>query len=102
MLRPFNAYGPRCHHEGDSGEVIPKFMLRCLAGSEPPASDQTYGEPLANGGYRWVRWARSGSLFTGGFGGVVRIPGTTSFLLNAGVETGSSSTEKPTIFRFDL
>jgi UDP-glucose 4-epimerase len=32
MVRPFNAYGPRCHHEGDSGEVIPKFMLRCLAG----------------------------------------------------------------------
>jgi UDP-glucose 4-epimerase len=32
VLRPFNAYGPRCHHEGDSGEVIPRFMLRCMAG----------------------------------------------------------------------
>jgi UDP-glucose 4-epimerase len=32
VLRPFNSYGPRCHHEGDSGEAIPKFMLRCLAG----------------------------------------------------------------------
>jgi len=32
VLRPFNAYGPRCHHEGDCGEVIPKFMLRCMAG----------------------------------------------------------------------
>jgi len=32
VLRPFNAFGPRCHHEGDSGEVIPKFMLRALAG----------------------------------------------------------------------
>ena len=31
VVRPFNAYGPRCHHEGDSGEVIPKFMLRSLA-----------------------------------------------------------------------
>lgn len=31
VVRPFNAYGPRCHHEGDSGEVIPKFMLRGLA-----------------------------------------------------------------------
>jgi len=31
VLRPFNTYGPRCHHEGDSGEVIPKFMLRCMA-----------------------------------------------------------------------
>jgi UDP-glucose 4-epimerase len=33
VLRPFNAYGPRCHHEGDAGEVIPKFMLRALAGA---------------------------------------------------------------------
>jgi UDP-glucose 4-epimerase len=32
VVRPFNTYGPRCHHEGDCGEVIPKFMLRCLAG----------------------------------------------------------------------
>jgi hypothetical protein len=40
--------------------------------------------------------------FTGGYGGVTRIPGTTSFLLNAGVETGSPATEKPTVFRFDL
>ena len=32
VIRPFNSYGPRCHHEGDSGEVIPKFLLRCLAG----------------------------------------------------------------------
>ncbi len=32
IVRPFNTYGPRCHHEGDSGEVIPRFLLRCLAG----------------------------------------------------------------------
>ena len=32
VVRPFNAYGPRCHHEGDAGEVIPKFILRALAG----------------------------------------------------------------------
>jgi UDP-glucose 4-epimerase len=32
VVRPFNTYGPRCHHEGDSGEVIPKFLLRSLAG----------------------------------------------------------------------
>jgi UDP-glucose 4-epimerase len=32
VLRPFNCYGPRSHHEGDCGEVIPKFMLRCMAG----------------------------------------------------------------------
>jgi UDP-glucose 4-epimerase len=32
VVRPFNAFGPRSHHEGDSGEVIPKFMLRSMAG----------------------------------------------------------------------
>jgi UDP-glucose 4-epimerase len=32
VVRPFNAYGPRSHHEGDSGEVIPRFLLRALAG----------------------------------------------------------------------
>ena len=32
VVRPFNSYGPRSHHEGDSGEVIPKFVLRCMAG----------------------------------------------------------------------
>ncbi|MCX6225985.1 MAG: GDP-mannose 4,6-dehydratase [Bacteroidia bacterium] len=32
VIRPFNTYGPNCHHEGDSGEVIPKFLLRTLAG----------------------------------------------------------------------
>lgn len=31
VIRPFNSYGPRSHHEGDSGEVIPKFMLRALS-----------------------------------------------------------------------
>lgn len=31
VVRPFNAYGPRSHHEGDSGEVIPKFVLRGMA-----------------------------------------------------------------------
>lgn len=32
VIRPFNTFGPRSHHEGDSGEVIPKMMLRALAG----------------------------------------------------------------------
>lgn len=32
VVRPFNTYGPRSHHEGDCGEVIPKFMLRCMVG----------------------------------------------------------------------
>jgi UDP-glucose 4-epimerase len=35
VLRPFNAYGPRSHHEGDSGEVIPKFIVRAMNGLPP-------------------------------------------------------------------
>jgi UDP-glucose 4-epimerase len=33
VVRPFNTFGPRSHHEGDSGEVIPKFLLRALCGA---------------------------------------------------------------------
>jgi UDP-glucose 4-epimerase len=32
VVRPFNTYGPREHLEGPSGEVIPKFVARALAG----------------------------------------------------------------------
>lgn len=56
MVRPFNTFGPRCHHEGDSGEVIPKFMLRCLAGKPlvifgdgTQTRDFTYVEDTARG-----------------------------------------------------
>jgi len=56
VLRPFNAYGPRCHHEGDSGEVIPKFMLRCLAekpmvifGDGTQTRDFTFVDDTASG-----------------------------------------------------
>jgi len=32
VVRPFNSYGRRSHHEGTSGEVIPRWMRRVLAG----------------------------------------------------------------------
>jgi UDP-glucose 4-epimerase len=35
ILRPFNAFGPRSHHEGDSGEVIPRFLTRAMNGLPP-------------------------------------------------------------------
>ena len=35
VIRPFNAFGPRSHHEGDSGEVIPKFLVRARNGLPP-------------------------------------------------------------------
>jgi UDP-glucose 4-epimerase len=34
-VRPFNNYGPRSHFVGDTGEVIPRFMLRALSGLPP-------------------------------------------------------------------
>ncbi|WP_454295840.1 dTDP-glucose 4,6-dehydratase [Salana multivorans] len=30
VVRPFNTYGPRSHFEGDSGEVIPRTIVRVL------------------------------------------------------------------------
>ncbi len=35
IVRPFNTYGPREHHEGPSGEVIPRFLVRILNGQAP-------------------------------------------------------------------
>lgn len=35
VIRPFNSFGPRSHHEGDSGEVIPKFLVRAMNGLPP-------------------------------------------------------------------
>jgi len=35
VARPFNTYGPREHHEGPHGEVIPKMVLRALNGVAP-------------------------------------------------------------------
>ena len=32
VIRPFNTFGPRSHHEGDAGEVIPKSIVRALNG----------------------------------------------------------------------
>jgi hypothetical protein len=39
---------------------------------------------------------------TGGFGSLVRIPGTESFILPASVKNSSSAIQKPTLYRFDL
>lgn len=35
VVRPFNAYGPRAHEQGDLAEVIPRFTIRILNGLEP-------------------------------------------------------------------
>ncbi len=35
VVRPFNAYGPREHDQGDLAEVIPRFVIRVLNGLPP-------------------------------------------------------------------
>ena len=35
VIRPFNAYGPRAHDRGDLAEVVPRFVIRALAGRAP-------------------------------------------------------------------
>jgi UDP-glucose 4-epimerase len=35
VLRIFNNYGPRAHYEGDSGEVIPRSVVRIIYGENP-------------------------------------------------------------------
>lgn len=61
VVRPFNAYGPRCHHEGDSGEVIPKFMLRCLAGKPMVV----FGDGTQTRDFTYVRDTAAGILASG-------------------------------------
>ena len=35
VVRPFNNFGPRSHYEGDSGEVIPRFVVWAMNGRPP-------------------------------------------------------------------
>ncbi|MET3769600.1 UDP-glucose 4-epimerase [Marisediminicola sp. UYEF4] len=35
VVRPFNTYGPRSHFEGDSGEILPRTIVRMLSGQRP-------------------------------------------------------------------
>lgn len=56
IIRPFNTYGPRSHHEGDAGEMIPKSIVRALAGRSvlvfgdgSQTRDFTYVEDTARG-----------------------------------------------------
>jgi UDP-glucose 4-epimerase len=35
VLRIFNNYGPRAHYEGDSGEIIPRSIVKMLYGENP-------------------------------------------------------------------
>lgn len=61
IVRPFNTYGPQCHHEGDSGEVIPKFMLRCMTG-QPMI---VFGDGTQTRDFTHVRDTAKGILIAG-------------------------------------
>ncbi len=50
IVRPFNAYGPRCHLSGPSAEVIPRFALRLRAGRPLPV----FGDGLQDRAFTWV------------------------------------------------
>jgi UDP-glucose 4-epimerase len=56
VVRPFNAFGPRSHYEGDSGEVIPRFLTQVMNGRSPvvfgdgsQTRDFTYVDDTARG-----------------------------------------------------
>jgi UDP-glucose 4-epimerase len=51
VVRPFNTYGPRAHLEGASGEVIPKFVARALAGRPLVI----FGDGEQTRDYTWVK-----------------------------------------------
>jgi UDP-glucose 4-epimerase len=57
-VRPFNNYGSRAHFGGDSGEVIPRFILRALAG-EPPV---IFGDGLNTRDFLYVKDCAKGLL----------------------------------------
>ena len=80
VVRPFNAFGPRCHHEGDSGEVIPKFLLRAMAGRPlivfgdgSQTRDFTYVEDTARGIAAAARPAAIGRTVNLGSGAEISI-----------------------------
>jgi UDP-glucose 4-epimerase len=50
VVCPFNTYGPREHSEGDSGEVIPRFVMRALAGVSPVV----FGDGQQTRDFTWV------------------------------------------------
>ena len=51
VLRIFNNYGPRAHYEGDSGEIIPRSVVKMLYG-EPPV---IFGDGSATRDFFYVK-----------------------------------------------
>jgi UDP-glucose 4-epimerase len=50
IVRPFNSYGPREHHEGASGELIPRFVIRAMCDVRPTI----FGDGEQTRDFTWV------------------------------------------------
>lgn len=73
VVRPFNAYGPREHLDGPSGEVIPRFVARAMMGKPLVV----FGDGLQTRDFTWVQDTARGIALAGAcdelVGGVVNI-----------------------------
>lgn len=58
VVRPFNMYGPREHADGPSGEVLPRFVARAMAGKPLVV----FGDGLQTRDFTWVGDAVRGIL----------------------------------------
>lgn len=58
VVRPFNSYGPREHSEGASAEVIPKFVMRVMAGLQPVI----FGNGSQTRDFTWVQETARGII----------------------------------------
>src|SRR5262249_47488099 len=58
VVRPFNSYGARAHSEGASAEVIPKFVMRALAGLQPVI----FGSGTQTRYFTWVEDTARGTI----------------------------------------
>jgi len=61
VVRPFNAYGPREHVDGPSGEVIPRFVERAMNGQRPII----FGDGTQTRDFTWVADTARGILEAG-------------------------------------
>ncbi len=61
VVRLFNCYGPREHCNGTSAEVIPKFVMRALAGLSPVV----FGDGTQTRDFTWVEEQARGIVAAG-------------------------------------
>jgi UDP-glucose 4-epimerase len=101
IVRPFNAFGPRSHHEGDSGEVIPKFMLRALAGRPLVV----FGDGAQTRDFMYVGDAAAGILAAGfeeaAIGETINVGTGRTVSINALAQKISEVLERPVEISYD-